>query len=607
MQNLMLRGRNLLAVSAALLLLAAGAIGIFFNPIGKNRQTLNLSFEKVSSSGTPRYWNTYSFGYDLRSSTDTALAGERSLRIRSEDPDGASATPRGMALSIFPVEEEARGKTLRLSGSIKTDSVSEGHAALWLRAETASGRVLVSTRGAKTKGVRGTKSWERHELEVELPKETKLVKFGAGLSGRGTAWFDSLEVELGGKPYVLPEPFHATEEQVEWVHSAALPFEAADPSGSLADLAPATKVVGDARIVGLGEGTHGTREFFRVKHRLTRLLAKEKGFTVFAMEASMPEARQVNRYVQTGEGTAREALEHLNITFWQTEEVLALIKWMHAYNASGKGQIVFRGFDMQTPDVAMDSVRTFVRRYDPSYQDTLILKYGAIRSAQEWMQRHSGTPGGNIYEAWHRKAGQVLAHLEDNRQAYFRAGADSSEVAWAVQHARIVRQVASMSLPGEPSRDELMARNVEWIMRHAPPDAKAVLWAHNAHIDEADGSMGRRIAKQYGDDYLTVGFVFHEGHYTARGNEGFSTYTTAPSEAGSIEHVFSRVGPERFVLDLRESDSTQLGSGWLHRQLWHRTIGAVARPWAFTPAVMTDLYDAMVYVEESTPSHMLGK
>ena len=170
MQNLMLRGRNLLAVSAALLLLTIGAVEIFFNPGGENRQTLNLSFEKVSSFGTPRYWNTRSLGYDLRSSTDTALAGKRSLRIRSEDWGSASANSRGLAMSVFSIEEEARGKILRLSGSIKTDSVSGGVATLWLAAETAGGRVLATAHGEEAQGVRGTARWKRHEVEVEVPE-----------------------------------------------------------------------------------------------------------------------------------------------------------------------------------------------------------------------------------------------------------------------------------------------------------------------------------------------------------------------------------------------------------------------------------------------------
>jgi erythromycin esterase len=82
--------------------------------------------------------------------------------------------------------------------------------------------------------------------------------------------------------------------QVEWLMANAIPFETAEAGTGFADLEPLRAIIGDARIVALGEGTHGTREFFRMKHRLTEFLASEMGFTIFSIEASTPEAFAVS-------------------------------------------------------------------------------------------------------------------------------------------------------------------------------------------------------------------------------------------------------------------------------------------------------------------------
>jgi erythromycin esterase-like protein len=136
------------------------------------------------------------------------------------------------------------------------------------------------------------------------------------------------------------------------------------------DMQRLKRVVGDARIVSLGEATHGTREFFQLKHRLLEFLATEMGFTIFSIEANLPEAYRMNDYVLTGSGDPRQLLRGMYFWTWDTEEVLDMILWMRRFNASGRGPLQFTGFDMQTPAVAMEIARAFVARYDPTYVAT---------------------------------------------------------------------------------------------------------------------------------------------------------------------------------------------------------------------------------------------
>jgi erythromycin esterase-like protein len=161
----------------------------------------------------------------------------------------------------------------------------------------------------------------------------------------------------------------------------AIPFDTAEPGHGFADLMPLKQVIGDARIVALGEGTHGTREFFQMKHRLTEFLASEMGFTVLAMEANSPEAERVNDYVQGGEGDPRALLKGMYFWMWDTQEVLDLIAWMRDVNRARPGRLRFAGFDMQTPTVAIEQVSRFVERADPAYGAEVARAYGLAKGA----------------------------------------------------------------------------------------------------------------------------------------------------------------------------------------------------------------------------------
>ncbi len=155
-----------------------------------------------------------------------------------------------------------------------------------------------------------------------------------------------------------------------WVRTHAIPLTTVEANNGFKDLQPLKSLIGDARIVSLGEATHGSREIFQLKHRMIEFLASEMGFTIFAIEANMPEAYRVNDYVLNGNGDPAQLLRGMYFWTWDTEEVLTMIKWMRAFNQSGKGRIEFTGFDMQTPTVALDLARQFVAQNDPAYLAT---------------------------------------------------------------------------------------------------------------------------------------------------------------------------------------------------------------------------------------------
>src|SRR5882724_10927626 len=148
--------------------------------------------------------------------------------------------------------------------------------------------------------------------------------------------------------------------EIDWLRKAAIPLKSCEAGHGFDDL-ELKQLIGEARIVSLGECTHGTREVFQMKHRVLEYLATQQGFTIFAIEANMPEAYRLNDYVLEGKGDPVKLIGGMYFWTWNTEEVLAMVEWMRKFNQSGKGRIEFTGFDMQTPDVAMENAVHFLK------------------------------------------------------------------------------------------------------------------------------------------------------------------------------------------------------------------------------------------------------
>jgi erythromycin esterase len=340
-------------------------------------------------------------------------------------------------------------------------------------------------------------------------------------------------------------------------------------------MSPVGDMVGESRIVALGEATHGTREFFQLKHRIIEYLATQKGFTVFSIEANMPEAYRLNDFVLRGEGDPKKLLKGMRFWTWDTEEVLDLILWMREFNRSGKGHLEFTGFDMQNPIVAMDIVRRFVQQREPSYWNDVAQIYDDVLPA-----RAPGTASGTASSGVDRErvaagCAEIVKHLEDH-SAMLVKRANPDDVAWAIQMARVVHQSIQMAI-GEKSRDESMADNVKWIAERSS-GAKMVLWAHNGHITYEGYSyapLGKYLKGMFGAKIVNFGFRFNEGTFRAFGSDHrLQEFTIGPAPNDSLDHALSSTGLPLFALDVqttqRWSDSGVGGGAPSLAQHWRR-------------------------------------
>jgi erythromycin esterase-like protein len=152
-----------------------------------------------------------------------------------------------------------------------------------------------------------------------------------------------------------------------WLKVNAIRLRTVAAGHGFVDMRPLKKTIGNASIVALGEATHGSREFFQLKHRMLEFLATEMSFNIFSIEANMPEAYRLNDYVLNGNGDPAALIRGMFFWTWSTEEVFDMVLWMRKFNKSGKGRLQFTGFDMQTPDVASGIVSDFAIRFDQDY------------------------------------------------------------------------------------------------------------------------------------------------------------------------------------------------------------------------------------------------
>lgn len=394
---------------------------------------------------------------------------------------------------------------------------------------------------------------------------------------------------------------------VDWVRGAAVRLSSPEAGHGLDDLAPLADTVRGARIVALGEATHGTREFFQMKHRLLEYLVEKQGFTVFAIEANLPEARKVNDYVLHGTGDPAKALAGLYFWTWNTEEVLAMIRWMRTYNLDPKHahKVQFMGFDMQTTSVAWPNVVAYLQKVDPTYAATLPAKMSGFADSSIGMTWRSLVADDR--KVMRDGADAVVARLDAQRSAYT-ARSSAKDWRFAREDARVVAQAANMfegGNGGSPVRDAAMAENVDYILSEEAKGEKVVLWAHNGHIADSPGWMGHHLRVAHGAEYRNIGFVFAEGSFQAIDQtghgQGLHEFTLGPAPDTDVSTAFTRAGCELCILDLHRAPEGPIGE-WFRIQHPMRETGAVFRNEEdmTVPARLADLFDAVVFVRTTT-------
>ena len=406
---------------------------------------------------------------------------------------------------------------------------------------------------------------------------------------------------------------------IRWIQQQAIPLQTVDPGGSDADLAPLQQVVGQAGIVGLGEATHGTHEFYQVKARLAEYLMSHLGFSTFIMENNWGTSQRVDAYINGGPGNIDDVMQANLFGSWQTQEYRALLEWMRAYNAdpTHTTKIHFLGMDIQSISQSdFDAVEHYVQQVGPQQFAQVQALYAPIIASSlpnpysTYVALNAATK-----QRYQDQAQQVYALLQAHQQDYTQDSSPQA-FAFALQNARILAQFTTYlnynsdqeSLARYYQRDTFMAENVAWIHDHdAGSDPKIIVWAHDAHIandtrypTQDKRNMGGELRARYQAGYLAIGATFYQGAFRAYHYPASSVQQITTPGQNTYNYALGQARLPRYLLDLRGIPS-----------------GPVAT-WANGPAVLVEYglggedlsvlgslstwFDVLVHVQQTTPS-----
>jgi erythromycin esterase len=419
-------------------------------------------------------------------------------------------------------------------------------------------------------------------------------------------------IALAGTPYADVQ----AGDLLQSLRILAQPLRRAD------DLNPLLDAVGDARLVLLGEASHGTREFYALRDSLSRRLIEEQGFSFIAVEGDWAALLPLDLYVRHHPGapaSAREALlqiERWPQWVWANSEMEALGEWLRALNRgrAAEHRVGIHGIDLYAIWESLDAVEAFYQTHLPESAARVRQLYRLLRGFGGKYQAYADYVHRTGYSAQVEVA-QVARELDAR---YRHATPSEREVLFeALQHARVVesgeRYLRGMARPGPQSwnaRADHFERSVARLLNHYGPGSRAIVWAHNTHVGDAratdmvragEVNVGQLARERHGADAVfTLGLGTAVGTVlAARTWEGRRHIMRTPvPRPDSLEAALLANGGGDRILIL---DRTSSAAATLRRTLPHRAIGVVFDPqrerWEnYVPTRLAERYDAFVFI-----------
>jgi erythromycin esterase-like protein len=379
----------------------------------------------------------------------------------------------------------------------------------------------------------------------------------------------------------------------------------------------------DARIVLLGEATHGTAEFYDARAAVTRRLIEKHGFSIVAVEADWPDADRLDRYVRRREKLVSEeaAFARFPTWMWRNLEVRRFIDWLHQHNLDQppERRAEFRGLDDYSLRSSMAAVLNYLDEVDPEQARDARTRYACLTPWQDDPARYgyaairgaSDTCEDEAVDQLTALLELRLADLEHDHEAHFSAVQNARIVRAAEQYYRIMYRGSRESWN---LRDRHMFDTLQHLIEQRGPNAKAIVWAHNSHIGDAaatsmgwqgEFNIGELCRAAYGKDAVLIGFGTDRGTVAAAADwdEPVEIMTVLPARADSYEHLFHKTGTARALFDWRQRGRRGLGE-LLSRPRLQRAIGVVYRPVTelmshYFQAVLAEQFDAYIWFEET--------
>jgi protein-L-isoaspartate(D-aspartate) O-methyltransferase len=389
------------------------------------------------------------------------------------------------------------------------------------------------------------------------------------------------------------------------------------------DLKPMLKRIGDARVVLLGEATHGTSEFYRMRERISRELIEHKGFNFIAIEGDWPDAACIDRYVRysTVQPTEWMAFARFPVWMWRNREVRQFVDWLRTHNGGVKQseRVAFHGLDLYSLYNSIQSVLTYLDSVDPKTAEVARRRYGCLTPWQSDPAVYGHATLTGKYHTCEHEVTSMLTELLKKRQVY--AEHDGERFLDAVQNARLVanaeRYYRIMYYGSRASwnlRDGHMFETLKNLLSFHGPRSKGIVWAHNSHVGDSaatemsardEYNIGHLCREEFGRASYSVGFGTNTGTVAAASNwdEPMQIKTVRPALAGSYERLCHETGAPRFLLPLREVGPGSRAAQLLKPRL-ERAIGVIYRPETelqshYFEALLPRQFDEYIWFDET--------
>lgn len=419
---------------------------------------------------------------------------------------------------------------------------------------------------------------------------------------------------------------------VNALSEAAEAVESVDPDDQPLATESLTDAVTDATVIGLGESSHGTREFVQFRHRLVRHLVRATGLRVVGLETNFAATLAVNEYVLDGDGTAASALSQRPIHGnYQVEEMVEFVEWVRSFNEGRPrgDRVRIHGFDVQHSSAAAERLKSFLERAAPETRSRLgselegladpglpnVSDDAALRSMLEARQQVVSV----LREAF---AASKATYVERTSRAEV---SRARRLVWQLEQGRKQFQAIADGRADHGAnvriRDSAMAAQVQWLLRTTGRDQIAI-WGHNAHLTRGSfgggtvrhtqniPSLGSNLASLDDLRYLSLGLCLGGGTVTAVHVPSGEPreYDIEDPPQGSVPWVFARVDAPRFFLDFGTvAENSELGKWLSSRPDQFDIVGGYRdSPVNLVAANLSSQFDGVVFVRESSPTRPLS-
>lgn len=356
-------------------------------------------------------------------------------------------------------------------------------------------------------------------------------------------------------------------------------------------------------VIGVGEATHGTSEFFTFKAELFKYLVQNQGFMIFGLEAQAAEAMEINDYINGKDGNPNDLLRSLNFWAWETEEVKELIEWMREYNATHSEKIEFFGFDMQLIDNSILKLYSYFEKTDSEELNNAKKAYEKIRNNFEYFKLSDQEKNETL-----NRIQEVKEYLLNNKAKLI---SDTSELEWknALYLSNVILECEKIfRFPfkqRDALRDQSMVNLVE-SYREIFGKGKTMLWAHNGHITKVEKygkkTLGMYLNEALGNTYFSIGLLFNSGSFRAQKGNGYNVEVfnleAAPSE--SILNFLSNNG-NLYYLNF-ESQPESVKDKFRSEQYVYDVPANFkkTKSFAYKPFILADSFDAVVFFNQTS-------